>query len=126
MIVVDASALVQALFGDAPARARLRDDELHAPFLVDSEVLNALRGHVLGGRLDGAHAERLIDALGRIDLGRHSAVPLAGRTWELRANLTAYDACYVALAERLGCALVTADARIARAPGLRCPVDVVS
>lgn len=126
MIVVDASALVQALLEDGPARARLGGDELHAPFLIDSEVLSALRGHVLGGRLGSADAEVTIADLGRVDLSRHSAVPLAGRIWDLRSNLTAYDACYVALAERLGGDLVTADARIARAPGLRCAVEVVS
>ena len=126
MIVVDSSALVQALLADTSARARLRVDELHAPFLIDSEVLSALRGHFLGRRLSGPDAEVAIDDLGRLALNRHSAAPLAGRVWELRSNLTAYDACYVALAERLGGELVTADARIARAPGLRCHVDVVS
>ena len=126
MIVLDASALVQALLQDAAARARLRADELHAPFLIDSEVLSALRGHFQGGRLSGADAELAIADLARLDLSRHSAVPLADRVWELRSNLTAYDACYVALAERLGGDLVTGDARIARAPGLRCKVEVLS
>jgi len=126
MIVVDASALVQALLQDASARDRLRGDELHAPFLIDSEVLNALRGHFLGGRINNADAELVIARLGSMDLTRHSSVPLAERVWELRSNLTAYDASYVALAERLGGDLVTADARIARAPGLRCGVHVVS
>ena len=113
MIVVDASALVQALLHDASARARLRGDELHAPFLIDSEVLDALRGHFRVGRISSTDAELVIAQLGAMDLGRHSAVPLAGRAWELRSNLTAYDASYVALAERLGGGLVTADARIA-------------
>ncbi|GAB2574493.1 type II toxin-antitoxin system VapC family toxin [Microlunatus antarcticus] len=126
MIVVDASALVQALLQDASARAALRGDELHAPFLIDSEVLNALRGHFLGGRISDTEAALVIAQLGAMDLSRHSAVPLAERAWELRSNLTAYDASYVALAERLGGGLVTADARIARAPGLRCSVHVVS
>lgn len=125
MIVVDSSALVQALLEDASARVRLRVDELQAPFLLDSEVLSALRGHVLGRRLSIAQAESAIVDLKRLDLSRHSAVPLTERVWELRSNLTAYDACYVALAERLGCVLVTADARIARAPGLRCTVELV-
>jgi predicted nucleic acid-binding protein len=126
LIVVDSSALVQALLEDASARARLGAEEIHAPFLVDSEVLSALRGHVLGDRLGTTDAELAIADLGRIELSRHSAVPLAGRVWELRFNLTAYDACYVALAERLGCPLVTSDARIARSAGPRCVIEVVT
>ena len=63
-------------------------------------------------------------AVTELALGRHLLLPLVWRVWELRSNLTTYDASYVALAERLGCTLVTLDARIARAPGLRCQVEV--
>lgn len=88
-------------------------------------MTNALRGLVLGNRLDVQSAERALDGLQSAGVTRYPASPLTRRVWQLRANLTAYDALYVALAERLGCALVTADARIARAPGLRCAVEVV-
>jgi predicted nucleic acid-binding protein len=125
VIVVDSSALVQALLTRRSSRERLHAETLHAPFLLDSEVLSTLRGHHRAGKVSLATAETVIDELGRMDLSRHSAVPLARRVWELRDNLTAYDACYVALAERLGCPLVTCDARVARAPGPQCPVEVV-
>lgn len=125
MIVVDSSALVQALLRAGSARRALAPESLHAPHLIDPEVLSTLRGHVLGHKLGLAQAEGAVRSLGVLDLARYSAVPLAARVWALRSNLTAYDACYVALAERLGCPLVTADARIARAPGLRCQVEVV-
>jgi predicted nucleic acid-binding protein len=125
VIVVDSSALVQALLTKRSSRARLQAETLHAPFLLDSEVLSTLRGHHRAGKISLVAAEGLVDEVGRMDLSRHSAVPLARRAWDLRDDLTAYDACYVALAERLGCPLVTADARIARAPGRRCDVEVV-
>jgi len=126
LIVVDASVLVKALLHDGRARPRLGSEELHAPDLLDLEVVSTLRGLVLGREILEPGARRTLSELGALVLTRHSASPLVPRIWELRSNLTAYDACYVALAERLGCDLVTADARIARAPGLRCTVDVVS
>ena len=125
MLVVDASALSNALLLPGAAREKLAAGDLHAPHLVDSEVTSALRGLALGHRLSLTDAQAALDGLLSADLVRHAAVPLTRRVWELRANLTAYDACYVALAERLGCPLVTADARIARAPALRCAVEVV-
>lgn len=125
MLVVDSSALVSALLRAGLARERLSQEELHAPHLLDSEVTSALRGLVLGNRLDADRAGRALDGLQSASLTRYPASPLTDRVWRLRANLSAYDALYVALAERLGCSLLTADARIARAPGLRCPVDVV-
>ena len=126
MIVVDASVLVKALLHDSRARPRLRSEVLHAPDLLDLEVVSTVRGLVLGREILEPRARRTLDELAGLALTRHSAAPLVPRIWELRSNLTAYDACYVALAEQLGCALVTADVRIARAPGLRCGVEVVS
>ena len=125
MVVVDSSVLVSALLRPGPSRERLSEEELHAPHLLDSEVTSALRGLVLANRLEAGAAEGALDGLQSASLTRYPASPLTRRVWQLRANLSAYDALYVALAERLGCALLTADARIARAPGLRCPVDVV-
>lgn len=125
MVVVDSSAMVQALLRTGRARDRLSDDELHAPHLLDSEVTNALRGLLLGRRLDAERAERALGGLQRAGVTRYPALDLTSRVWLLRADLTAYDALYVALAEKLGCALVTTDARIARAAGPRCVIEVV-
>ncbi|GAA3556870.1 PIN domain-containing protein [Microlunatus spumicola] len=125
MVVVHSSVLVGALLRHGQTRERLAEEELHAPHLLDSEVTSALRGLVLGNRLDAGTAGRALVGLQSASLTRHPAGPMTERVWGLRANLSAYDALYIALAERLGCPLLTADARIARAPGLRCPVDVL-
>ncbi len=112
--------------GDA-ARARLvSDPELHAPHLVDLEVLSVLRRHVAAGLLDARRAGLALHDLVSLPVTRYPHVPFAPRVWELRSNLTPYDAAYVALAESLGCVLVTADARLARAPGTHCAAEVMS
>jgi predicted nucleic acid-binding protein len=111
--------------GDA-ARARLaRDPELHAPHLVDLEVLSVLRRQAGAGLLNARRASLALQDLVSLPVTRYPHVPFAPRVWELRGNLTPYDAAYVALAEALGCVLVTADARLARAPGTHCAVEVV-
>lgn len=125
MIVVDASAALSALLNAGPARQALSSDQLHAPHLIDSEVANGLRRQVLADRLGTAGASRALDVWRRLGTVRHPALPLLDRVWQLRDNLSAYDATYVALAESLGCELLTADGRMARAPGLQCPVTVV-
>ena len=125
MIVLDASAAVQALLNDGQARLLVAAESLPAPHLVDAEVLSALRRLVGAGTLtadDGAHC---VNTWSRIGLIRYAAGPLLERIWELRQTISAYDAMYVALAEQLGCALVTADARLSGAPGLRCAVTVL-
>lgn len=121
MIVVDSSVVVDALTaapGTADLRARLADEDLHAPGLLDFEVVAALRGLVMGGHLSAARAQ---DALTDFeDLPRErwpSADPLRRRSFRLRDNVSAYDAAYVALAEALECPLVTRDARLARSSG---------
>lgn len=128
--MVDASVLANALADDGKegdlARRRLSaDPSLHCPHLVDLEVLSVLRRRMAAGDLDGRRADLAIGDLTDMPIARYPHVPLAARAWELRANLTPYDAAYVALAEALDCALVTADARLAAAPGIRCPVDVL-
>ena len=126
MVVVDASVLVDALLIDGGARARLTEANLQAPDLIDAELLSVLRRLVLAERLSEQHALRALTTSQRLGLRRHASRHLWPRAWELRTNLSAYDALYVALAEQLGAVLLTADARGARAPGLRCPVEVLA
>ncbi|BDA63374.1 type II toxin-antitoxin system VapC family toxin [Actinomyces capricornis] len=131
MIVIDASALVAVLLPHGPittaTRDRLRlDPHWIAPDHLTVEVLSAIRGHRLGGRITEAAALDALLALGTMDIDQRPAAPLVSRIWELKDNLSSYDAAYVALAEAEGCTLVTADARIAAAPGTRCPIEVIS
>lgn len=103
----------------------LRDDAVVCPHLTDSEVVQALRAQVLRGDLDAREAGRAIEAWAGLGLSRLAVHGLLGRIWELRVNLSAYDATYVALAEALEAPLVTADGRLGRAPGPRCTIAVV-
>lgn len=125
MIVVDASAAVSALLNAGPARRALADEQVHVPHLIDSEVANALRRGVAASQIERGDAWAAIDRWRRLGLSRYAIFHLLERVWELRENLSAYDASYVALAESLDCALVTADVRLGGSPGLRCPVTVV-
>ena len=125
MIVADASAAVSALFNAGPARDLLARERVHVPHLVDVEVTSALRRSVAAGRVTAEQGRATLDTWRRLGVTRHAATGLLGRVWELRENVTAYDATYVALAEALDCPVVTADGRLGRAPGLRCPVTVV-
>lgn len=129
MIVVDASVLVNALVvGDArgsASRRRLAGEEFSAPHLIDLEVMSALRRHVISGRLRSDRAERALSDLKRLPIDRIGHVPLLERCWQLRENVTGYDAAYVAVAEGFGATLVTGDERLASAPGLRCDVEVI-
>lgn len=121
MIVVDASAVVDALTaleGTDDLSAFLASQELHAPALLDFEVVSALRGLTLSGNLTADRAE---DALTDFDdLAVHrwpSADALRRRAFQLRATVFAYDAAYVVLAEALDCPLLTRDVRLARSCG---------
>ncbi len=129
MIVVDASVLVVALAdddqdGDA-ARARLRGESLAAPELVDLEVASVLRRQARRGALDDRRARLALADLVDLPLQRAQHRPLLTRCWELRETLTIYDAAYVALAEALDAPLLTVDARLARAHGPRCVIEVL-
>jgi len=125
VIVLDASAAVSALLNDGPARRLVGVEDLHAPHLVDAEVVSVLR-RLVGARALSARAGRAcLDAFGRLGLYRYAGAPLFDRVWELRAAVSPYDAMYVALAENLDCVLVTADARLSRARGIRCAVTVI-
>ncbi|MHB2024326.1 MAG: type II toxin-antitoxin system VapC family toxin [Mycobacteriales bacterium] len=125
MIVVDASAAVSALLNAGPARQVLAEEQLHVPHSIDAEVANALRRRVAASRIEPGDAWSGLDRWRRLGMSRYAVFQLLERVWELRENLSAYDAPYVALAESLDCALLTADVRLGRAPGLRCPVTVV-
>ena len=125
MIVVDASAALAALLNAGPARRALAGEQLHAPHLVDSQVANALRRARAAKRLEADAAWAALDAWRRLGMTRYPAYSLLDRIWQLRDNLSAYDATYVALAELLECSLLTADARLGRAPGIRCPITIV-
>jgi predicted nucleic acid-binding protein len=92
---------------------------------MDSEVASAIRGRVSRGKLSSRAGWDLLERYRRLGITRHSTFPMFERIWELRNNLSAYDAAYVALAEILDCPLLTGDARISRAAGLRCPVTVL-
>ena len=129
MIVVDASVLAPALGDDGPdgdtARAALAGQPLVAPELVDLEVASAFRRQFAAGQLDARRAELALTDLAELPLRRIQHRLLLSRCWELRSNLTIYDAAYVVVAELLGAVLITADRRLARAPGLRCQVELL-
>lgn len=130
MIVVDASVLANALGDDgadgATARVRLTSGgELAAPDLADVETVAVLRKRWIAGDLTDQRLSDAIDDLEDLGLTRYPTLPLMRRAFQLRANLTAYDAAYVALAERLDCTLLTADQRIAAAPTITCRVEVL-
>jgi predicted nucleic acid-binding protein len=124
VLVADASAVLAAF--NARARSVLDGDlQLHAPHLMDSDVASAVRTRVRRGKLDGRAGWDLLERYRRLGITRHSTFPMFDRIWELRNNLSAYDAAYVALAETLDCSLLTGDARISRIPGLRCPITLL-
>lgn len=129
MLVVDASVLAVALLDDGQdgdhLRGRLRGEELTAPTLIDLEVVSVWRGLARGGQLDARRVAFALDDLRALPLQRIDHGALVMRCWELRENLTVYDASYVALAETLQATLLTGDRRIARAPGPTCPIEVV-
>lgn len=130
MIVVDASVLVVALADDGEdgdrVRRRLRGETLTAPEIVDLEILSVLRRSMTRGALNSRRADQALHDLLTLPLQRAPHLGLLARCWELRANLTSYDAAYVALAEVLDTTLVTADARLGRSSGPRCVVEVFS
>jgi predicted nucleic acid-binding protein len=125
VIVVDASAALAALLNAGPARRALATEQLHAPHLIDSEVADALRRQTAARQLQADAAWNALDAWRRLGITRYPAHSLLDRIWELQDNISAYDATYVALSELLGCSLLTADNRLAGAPGTRCPITVV-
>ncbi len=130
MLVVDATCLYEVLTDTPRAeeiRARLATDDDHAaPHLIDVEVLNVIRRHALAGRLDPTAAAQAIDDLHAWPGERYGHRGLLRRAWELRATVRGWDAFYVALAEALDATLLTLDARLSRAAGPACPIEVVT
>lgn len=131
MIVVDASVLSNVVADDGRAgqiaRARLADaGEVVAPDLVDVETVSVLRRAWLRGDLSDERFGAAVDDLLGLPIRRLPVGPLMPRAFVLRANVTAYDACYVAVAEGFRCPLVTADARLSAAPTMLCDVEVLA
>lgn len=130
MIVIDASALVEFLLR-TPAAAAVRNrvlgsgQTLHAPHLIDVEVAQVMRRYAATGQIEAARGRAALDDLLDFPLYRHPHQFLLRRLWELRHNITAYDAVYVALAEALDATLLTRDRRLAAAPGHRARVELV-
>jgi predicted nucleic acid-binding protein len=116
---------VRILDGDR-ARSRLAGERLVAPGLIDIEVASLWRRASRAGRLSDRRAGQVLADLAALPLARASHRPLMQRIWELRANLSTYDAAYVALAELLDTVLLTADSRLARATAIRCEVHVLT
>jgi predicted nucleic acid-binding protein len=134
MLVVDASAVAEWLL-DRPAAERIdrlvdaHDDDLHAPHLLDVEILSALRGLTMRGVLHDQRARDALHDFMDLTVERYAHELLAPRAWQLRDTMSAYDAVYVALAETLapdGAILLTADARLARTAAPLCRVELVS
>jgi predicted nucleic acid-binding protein len=126
--VLDASVVTDALVVSGPdgeaARAALgHEDVVHAPYVMEAEVVSAFRGMVRRGDIDAATARTAISQLGRMRIARYSLAPFLDRVWALRDNVTVYDAWYVAVAEALETRLITQDLRLVNAAGVRCPVE---
>ena len=130
MIVIDASAEVAVLLNVGPDVEGIRErvarpgETLHVPHLFEIEVLHALRGLSLRGTISPERSDLALSRLSDTQFTRYPHTTLMGRVWDMRENLTAYDAAYVALAEALNAPLVTTDARLAQAPGIHAEVEV--
>jgi predicted nucleic acid-binding protein len=130
MIVVDASAVLEALLRTPAARAveaRMFEPSqtLHAPHLLDVEVAQVVRRYAANGEIDVQRGRMALDDLVDLPLHRYSHDFLLPRVWELRNNITAYDAMYVALAELLDAPLITRDKRLAASAGHHARIELV-
>ena len=118
--------LLQTPLGSRVEHRLFQDDAaLHAPHLIDVELVQALRRLVRAGDVSAVRAEEALIDLGDLNLRRYAHTPLIGRAWELRHNLTAYDAMYVALSEGLNAPLVTCDGPLGEIPGHDARVEVI-
>jgi predicted nucleic acid-binding protein len=132
VIVLDASAVIDLLLGLPPHAAttaeliRMHAPHLFAPHLLDAEVAQVLRRRVAGGQLSVADAVASLDVLAMLPITRYPHLQFVERAFELRDNVTIYDALYLVIAEALGATLVTRDGALASVPGCRAPVRVLS
>ncbi len=125
-VVADASVVVEALTGGShAAAAALLGRTIHAPHLIDLEVVSALRRLVLIDAVEAATARLACAHLVALVDRRYGHELFLGRIWALRENLRPYDAAYVALAEMLAIPLLTTDARLAAAPGIECEIELL-
>lgn len=130
LCVVDASVLAAFYAADDPRRTAVAaklaaGNALYAPAHLDVEVVSALRGMAKHNAPLRAAVPDALRHLAALPVRRMPLAGLLGRIWELHANLTAYDAAYVALAEQLECALLTCDAKLVGVPGAGCGVDLI-
>jgi len=130
LIVVDASALIEVLLGTAVA-SRLAErffadgETLHAPHLLDIEVAQVLRRYTLAGMFGAERGAQALEDLADFPIARYPHQPFLSRIWDLRHNVTAYDAAYLALAEALAATLVTRDAKLASAAGHQAQIELM-
>lgn len=130
MIVIDASAVIEVLLntpaGEIVADRLLEPSEtVTAPHLLDVEVLQVLRRYALAGEIDSERGRQAVEDLNDLPITRYPHDPLLTRIWELRNNVTAYDAAYLALAEALGATLLTRDEKLASSPGHAAAIELV-
>lgn len=126
LIVVDASAIVDALFAVRDVHARILQYELHAPVTVDAEVLHAVRRKWVAKLVDDRDATTAVGLFQTFVIARHPVAPLVERIWSLRQNITAYDAGYVALAESLNVPLLTRDWRLAHSSAHTARIEYIA
>ena len=129
-MVLDASGAIEFLLNTAAGKrlaARLADEaeDVHAPHLIDMEIAQVLRRYALRGALEAGMGALALDRWRCLDVERYPHEPFLGRVWQLRDNVTAYDAIYVALAEALSTVLVTGDRRLVGAPGVRAAIELI-
>ena len=129
-MVLDASGAVEFLLNTAAGNklaARLTDEAelVHAPHLIDLEIVQVLRRYTRLGTLDARMAMLALDRWRSLDVQRYSHEPFLDRIWQLRHNVTAYDAIYIALAEALSTVLFTGDRRLVGAPGVTVAIELI-
>jgi predicted nucleic acid-binding protein len=129
VLVVDASVIAPVIsdggIDGELCRDRIKNQILAGPDLLRVEVMSVIRRHLISGALSRRQGDNALEDLLHLPIVVYPTAPLLPRVWELRSNITAYDACYVALAEALNCVLLTADSRLSKAPGTRCTFDVI-
>jgi len=131
LIVLDASAVLELLLNTKAGalvsdRISDPDESLHAPHLLSVEVAQVLRRYAATGSIAADIVPEALADLAALDIERYPHEPLLGRVWQLRDNVTAYDAVYLALAEVLACPLVTFDGRLGAAPGHRASIEILT